>query len=119
MMMECPQCEFPLDPAKTAVCPKCGGQTRGSVVRGLLEVDVAHNGETWDMAREKIVKAVDEALLHGHSGVKIIHGHGATTGRSTLAGLAVAMLRGYAQRYGGRLAPDRGNPGAHLLWLNR
>lgn len=89
------------------------------IFQGLLEVDVAHSGETWDVAREKIIRAVNEAMLHGHSGVKIIHGWGASTGRSVLSGLAVALLRGFAQRYGGRLSPDKHNPGAHVLWLNR
>ncbi len=89
------------------------------IFQGLLEVDVAHSGETWDVAREKIIRAVNEAMLHGHSGVKIIHGWGASTGRSVLSGLAVTLLRGFAQRYGGRLSPDKHNPGAHVLWLNR
>jgi hypothetical protein len=91
----------------------------GAVSRGLLEVDVAHAGETWDVAREKIVKAMNEALLNGHSGLKIIHGWGSSTGLSVLSGLAVTLLRGFATRYGGRLSPDRQNPGAHILWLNR
>jgi DNA-nicking Smr family endonuclease len=89
------------------------------IFQGLLEVDVAHSGETWDVAREKIIRAVNQAMLHGHSGVKIIHGWGASTGRSVLSGLAVTLLRGFAQRYGGRLSPDKHNPGAHVLWLNR
>jgi hypothetical protein len=116
--IECPHCEFPVNPARSETCPKCGESVRGSVSRGLLEVDVAHSGENWEAAREKIKAAVSEAMLHGHSGVKIIHGYGATTGRSVLAGLAVSLLRGFAQRYGGKMAPDRGNPGAHILWLN-
>ena len=89
------------------------------IFQGLLEVDVAHSGETWDVAREKIIRAANQAMLYGHSGVKIIHGWGASTGRSVLSGLAVTLLRGFAQRYGGRLSPDKHNPGAHVLWLNR
>lgn len=118
-MTECPHCEFPLPAGVLSACPKCGVEARGTVCQGLLEVDVAHSGETWDMAREKIVKAVDEALQHGHSGVKIIHGWGSSTGQSVLSGLAKGLLRSFAVRYGGRMAPDRGNPGAHILWLNR
>lgn len=118
-MIECPQCEFPLDPGTTGLCPKCGTAVRGMVFQGVLEVDVAHSGETWEVARDKIKAAMDKALLHGHSGLKIIHGWGATSGRSVISGLAVSLLRGYAQRYGGRLSPDRQNPGAHILWLNR
>lgn len=117
--MECPHCEFPLDPGSNRTCPKCGTEVRGMIFQGLLEVDVAHSGESWDVAREKIIRAVNQAMLHGHSGVKIIHGWGASTGRSVLSGLAVTLLRGFAQRYGGRLSPDKHNPGAHVLWLNR
>jgi hypothetical protein len=118
-MIECPHCEFPLDPGRASTCPKCGESVLGTVSRGLLEIDVAHAGETWDVAREKIVKAMNEALLNGHSGLKIIHGWGSSTGLSVLSGLAVTLLRGFATRYGGRLSPDRQNPGAHILWLNR
>ena len=117
--MECPHCEFPLDPGSNRTCPKCGTEVRGMIFQGLLEADVAHSGETWEVAREKIIRAVNQAMLHGHSGVKIIHGWGASTGRSVLSGLAVTLLRGFAQRYGGRLSPDKHNPGAHVLWLNR
>jgi hypothetical protein len=118
-MIECPHCEYPLDSGRMASCPKCGEAIHGSIIRGLLVVDVAHAGETWDVAREKIIRAMNEAILNGHSGLKIIHGWGASTGRSVLAGLATSLMRSFAHRYGGRLSPDRQNPGAHILWLNR
>ena len=118
-MIDCPTCGFPLELGKIEHCPKCGERVRGAVLQGLLEVDVAHSGERWEEALEKVRQAVNQALLNGHSGVKIIHGWGSSTGRSVISGPAVSMLRGFAQRYGGRLTPDKHNPGAHVLWLNR
>ncbi len=100
-------------------CPKCGEALFGKVFQGLLEVDVVHAGETWEEARDKIIEAVDRGIRHGHKGVKIIHGYGASTGSSRIRGRAVGLLRALAERTGGRLAADRGNEGAHILWLNR
>ena len=45
------------------VCPKCGESLRGRSLQGMLEVDVAHAGETWEVAREKILRAVDRLSL--------------------------------------------------------
>lgn len=115
----CPTCEFPLNPGRDAQCPKCGSDVRGKPLQGLLEVDVAHSGESWDDARQKIIRAVDVGILHGHSGVKIIHGWGSTTGRATIRQQAVRLLQSLAHRTGGNLVPDKQNPGAHILWLNR
>jgi hypothetical protein len=117
--IHCPNCEFPLDPGHDDRCPKCGEGVRGQVFQGLLEVDVAHSGEHWEEARQKIIQAVDLGILHGHSGVKIIHGWGATTGRASIRQRAVSLLQTLAQRTGGKLAQDKQNPGAHILWLNR
>lgn len=113
----CPVCEFPIDPGRMAACPKCGESLRGRSLRGLLEVDVAHSGETWEIAREKILRAVDQGVARGHRGVKIIHGHGAGSGRAVIRTHAVPLLRALALKLGGKLAPDRRNPGAHILWL--
>ncbi len=80
-------------------------------------MDVAHAGETWEQAREKILRAVDRGVVDGHRGVKIIHGYGASNGHGVIRAQAVPLLRVLAAKTGGRLAPDRGNPGAHILWL--
>ena len=117
--LHCPNCEFPLDPGSESHCPKCGEVIRGRVFQGLLEVDVVHAGETWEQAREKITAAVNRGVLHGHRGVKIIHGWGASTGRSKLAAQATKLLQSLAARTGGKVAPDKHNPGAHILWLDR
>jgi len=101
-----------------AECPKCGEPLRGQIYRGLLEVDVAHSGETWELAHEKIVRAVDRGILHGHRGVKIIHGYGsAGAGRAVIASRAIPLLRSLSERTGGRMVQEKGNPGAHILWF--
>jgi hypothetical protein len=115
---QCPFCEHPLQRAGE-LCPKCGESTSGRAVRGVLEVDVAHAGETWDIAHEKILNAVNRGVMLGHSGVKIIHGWGASTGRAVISGRAVRLLDSLVARTGGKLVQDRNNPGAHILWLNR
>jgi len=100
-------------------CPKCDYPLRGLRLKGLLEVDVVHSGEDWHRARTKIEKAVDDALYEGHSGVKIIHGYGSTSGRSALGPRTISLMRSLAERTDGRFTGDRNNPGAHLIWFNR
>jgi hypothetical protein len=113
----CPTCEFPVDLGRMSVCPKCGEGLKGKALQGVLEVDVAHAGETWEVAREKILRAVDRGVMGGHKGVKIIHGYGAGRGQGVIRSHAVPLLRSLAVKVGGRLAPDQQNPGAHVLWL--
>ncbi len=86
---------------------------------GMLEVDVAHAGETWEEASRKIEQAIDQGIHWGHKGVKIIHGHGANTGRAVIAPRAIAYLKHLAESTGGRYVRDRHNPGASIVWLNR
>ncbi len=118
-MPDCPICGFPIDPSRHGVCPKCEstGPAQGSL--GMLEVDVVHAGESWEDAARKIEQAVDRALHWGHKAVKIVHGHGSTTGRAAIAPRAISLLRHFAETTGGRFARDRQNPGASILWLNR
>ena len=115
---ECPSCGFPLDPDRQVECPKCGTSIRAGSLFGLLEVDVAHSGESWEGARQKIEQAVDRAIHRGHAGVKIIHGHGAATGRAIIAPRAVALMKQLAAQTGGTFTKDRHNQGAHLIWFN-
>ena len=114
----CPNCEMPVQPHRDGECPKCGEPIRDKTLQGLLEVDVAHAGETWDEAREKIIKAVDHGIQYGHSGVKIIHGYGASSGSSVIRDHTVTLMKSLAVKTGGKLAVDRSNPGAHILWLD-
>jgi len=116
---DCPECGFPLETFGVSQCPKCDGPAPSNRRQGILEVDIAHAGETWEHARDKIVEALDRALYHGHSGLKIVHGYGSTSGRSVIGPRAVAYLRHLAEEVGGRYAGDRNNRGASIIWLNR
>lgn len=114
---ECPSCGYPLD-VRATHCPKCDQSVRAASRLGILEVDVAHAGESWEVAREKIERAVDQAISWGHAGVKIIHGRGAGSGRSVIGPCAVTLMKALAEKTGGTFTVDRNNPGAHLIWFN-
>ncbi|MEO0415502.1 MAG: hypothetical protein AAF226_11180 [Verrucomicrobiota bacterium] len=123
-MEECLGCGFPLAAMGVADCPKCDHSVvtmRADGLRnGILEVDIAHGGETWEQAKEKMERAFDRALFNRHSALKVVHGYGSTTGgHSVIAPRAIAYLRYMATYHGGRYARDRANPGASLVWLNR
>jgi len=119
-MRECPECGFPLERNEVSRCPKCDGVASRHTTQGIYEVDVAHAGETWEQAREKIIAALDDAMHYGHSGLKIVHGYGSTTaGDSIIGPRATAFLRHLAEDVGGRYAGDRRNRGASIIWLNR
>ena len=45
-MRECPGCGFPIDRYGVSDCPKCDGPVPRETMQGMLEVDVAHAGET-------------------------------------------------------------------------
>ncbi len=116
--LECQTCGNPVESGKMGRCPKCGESLHGRVYRPLLEIDVAHSGETLEIAHQKITEAVDRGLRDSHKGVKIIHGYGASLGRAVIREHAIAWLRELATKTGGKLIQDKNNPGAHILWLN-
>lgn len=117
--MDCPTCGFPIDPSGEKACPKCESSFTASGVFGILEVDVAHSGESWDEAARKIERAIDRGIQWGHKGVKVIHGHGSSTGQAVIAPRAISFMRHLAETTGGRFARDRQNPGASIVWFNR
>jgi hypothetical protein len=79
---------------------------------GLLEVDVAHRGQTWEIARRQLLHAVQSAIFSGHSGLKVVHGRG-----GVIRDLATSYLQSLAGQYNGKTTADKGNPGATILWL--
>lgn len=118
-MANCHQCDFPVNSEHESYCRKCGESIRPQRGQGLLEIDIAHAGETWDIAKRKIDRAIDDALTYGYSGMKVIHGYGSTSGRSIIGPRAMSYLRHLADEEGGRFAKDLRNPGASLIWFNR
>lgn len=121
-MRECVDCGFPLEVMRISACPKCDHDLgpRRLVEQGMLEVDVAHAGETWEQAKDQIDRAFDHALHYRHAGLKIIHGYGSRTGISVIGPRAKSYLRHLAEETeGARFAPDRHTQGASIIWLNR
>ena len=118
-MNSCNNCGFPFEPSKTPICPKCqiDGDTGG--YKQVLEIDVAHSGETWGMAREKIIAALDLAIYGNHKALKIIHGYGSLGGEAIIAPQAVSLMRHLAEQNNARFSKDNKNPGVSIIWLNR
>lgn len=96
---ECVECGFPLEAMGVDDCPKCdhGSSPRRIAEQGILEVDIAHAGETWEEAKSKIDRAFDDALYYRHSALKVIHGYGSTSGRSVIGPRAKSYLRHLAE----------------------
>ena len=104
-----------LSPSK---CLKCDFDLEDFHRDVLHEADVAHGGEDWIQAEAKIHTAVDHALLHHFKGVKIIHGHGRHRKyHSTIRYNAMSLIRTLASRHHGKIVPDKGNTGAHILYF--
>ena len=125
-MDECPQCEFPIKTMGLTECPKCDYSESENFIKnrtsnlGILEVDIAHSGETWEQAKVKLDKAIDDTLYYGHSGLKVIHGWGSTTGGVAVIGpRAQSYLQHIAEQHGGRFTKDHNTSGASLIWFNR
>lgn len=119
MKNPCSQCGFPYDPAEEALCPKCQAGVDQLGWLSVLEIDVVHAGETWVLAKDKIVRGLDQAIFHRHKGLKIIHGYGSLSGSSVIAPQAIAYMRHLAEAHDARFSKDSNNPGASIIWLNR
>ena len=114
-MWECPESVFPFEHFWENHCPKCDGPTPRDIREGLLEVDMAHAGETWEHVREKILEALDQAIHYLHAGLKIVHGYGSMWGHSIIGPRAMAFLRHLAGEMEGRFASDRNNRGHSII----
>jgi len=117
-LKECPNCgiDFDLD---TRSCPKCELPVTEFFQDRLIIVDVAHHGEDWEIAREKIEKAIDEALYLNVKGLKIIHGRGSKHGHTRIIALNTrSLLKSVAKQHGAKLVSDKHTDGAHILYFN-
>jgi len=117
MNPSCPQCGLEIESASATFCPKCEAPIRKNTNGRLYLVDVVHAGEDRYQALNKLEKAIDEAVYGNFRGIKVIHGRGSTTGIGLLKPHLVAAMKRAAVHYGGKVVPDRDNPGAHLLWF--
>ncbi|MGJ8671759.1 hypothetical protein [Rubritalea sp.] len=116
-MPHCRHCGFPLE--NQSSCPKCQTSREDMGRNAMYEVDVAHSGETWELAQQKIIHALDQAVYGHFKGVKVIHGYGSLSGQSVIAPRAISLMRHLAEQYEARFAKDQKNPGASIIWLNK
>ena len=115
--LECGQCGIPLD-TLAKECPKCG-EKRAVRQDGkkVLEVDVAHAGETVEKALAKLNQAASEALAGAYQGLKVVHGHGSEHYHTHRIKEAVQKrLVALHDKYGGKLIQDE-NRGATQWFL--
>ena len=118
MLSECPECGMPVD-STTIICPKCDCSISSILLDELWVVDVAHDGEDWVLAREKIDSALNSAFLNKCKGLKVIHGHGIDSGHTgIIRKKAVPYLKELGRKHDSRLVSDRSNPGAHIIYFN-
>jgi hypothetical protein len=114
---ECWNCGFPVDLAKVAVCPKCGEDVRLEATGQVVDIDVAHDGETVADALRKVAAALDRAWVGDARGLKVIHGHGSSGRRGAIAPAVRGWLRNEAGRYAWKVVSDKFNPGATIVWF--
>jgi len=117
----CAHCGFILY-ADFEKCPKCqhDAPAFGGNRQGLYCVDVAHQRETLEQARSKILSAINYALKSNYKGIEIIHGYSTRQLKPfeyTISGMAQQLMRQQARLNNWRFSAARGNPGASILWF--
>lgn len=116
-LIECPNphCGIPVDPADQ-YCPKCDAALHDVFSKLFYEIDVAHDGQTREDAREEIEEGLNFALLHRYRGLRVIHGFGGDNrNRGVIAREAKYVMQRIAERKGYDFRPDGDNPGAHVI----
>ena len=114
---ECGQCGNPMERAGEE-CPKCGNReaVRADGKR-VLEVDVAHRGETVERALAKLNQAASEAPAGAYMGLRVVHGYGSGHNHTHLIKVAVQKrLVALHDKYGGKLIQEE-NRGATRWFL--
>lgn len=115
--LECGQCGIPLETVLQE-CPKCGGRNASRQDgKKILELDVAHAGETVEKALAKLNQAVSEALAGAYMGLRVVHGYGSGHNHTHLIKVAVQKrLVALHDKYGGKLIQEE-NRGATRWFL--
>ncbi|MCA1643113.1 MAG: Smr/MutS family protein [Acidobacteria bacterium] len=84
--------------------------------RGEPDAELNLIGKTTDEAGDAVDKFLDEAFLHGHASVRIIHGHGTGALRRAVA----ELLRGHPHVESFDAAPaNQGGAGATVVELKQ
>jgi DNA mismatch repair protein MutS2 len=93
-----------------------GTEVKLKETRGTPSAELNLIGRTTDEARDEVDRFLDEAYLHGHSHVRIIHGHG--TGALRRAVAELLQRHPHVERFD--LAPDnQGGAGATVVELKQ
>jgi len=117
MKLECPSCGM-LCESHMQSCPKCDSTLRANYINRLIIADVAHSGEDWEAAREKILRAIDRALVENCKGVKVVHGRGNRKGHSSvIKHNAKLFLAEVANKHQAKLVRDNHTDGAHIIYF--
>jgi hypothetical protein len=118
----CPNIDCGIDLALDALaCPKCDEPLPVGLRDDFLEVDVAHSGETWAEALDKLEAAIGFARAQRFKGLRVIHGTGreadvdAWEGPGRIRRESLNYLRQAAVDIDAQLQPEKYNRGAHLL----
>lgn len=118
--MNCPICEINIKNSNLLICPKCGHELYSTLRDELHCIDIAHSGEDWFDAKQKIDEGVNYTLQHRFKGLKVIHGSGSYEGHTdTIKKKTIPYLRRAAQKYSGKVVRDKDTDGAHILYFNK
>ena len=117
--MTCPSCQIQIKDSGKLFCPKCGHQFFSTLRDELHCIDIAHDGEDWFDAEQKLLAGIDFALKNRFKGLKVIHGSGAEHGHTdTIKKKTIPYLNRMAQIHGGKVVQDKHTDGAHILYFN-
>ena len=115
MDIECNDCGFLISEYEKT-CPKCQMAVKNIVQQEkFYEIDIAHNGQTWERARKEFLQAIEYCQKYRYKSLRIIHGYGSNTGNSSIKEYVLSMLKMYKQKYGWKYRQCENNQGSHTI----
>ena len=101
-------------------CPKCDEPLAVGLRDAMVEVDVAHSGESWTEALDKLESALHFARRERYKGLRVIHGSGrgctdSWEGPGRIRREVLNYLQQALSDSDASLSPQPHNPGAHLI----
>ena len=116
MNRECPECGMHTNVLNNTRCQKCDFELVDHLIPQLFDVDVCHGGEDWAEASVKILDGLNQALLSGFSGLRVIHGYGSSSGHtSIIKSRSKALINNIAQDKGYQIERNSRNLGETVL----
>ena len=115
MNIDCNICGFLLS-KYDKICPKCETAISSIIQKNEhYEIDISHNGQTWEQAREEFLKAIAFSQKHRYESIRIIHGYGSAGGNSVIKDYVLTMLKMYKEKYGWKYQQCPNNKGSHIM----